>query len=228
MNQDQESFQYPCEDIFIRKNSSEKTWTDQNLEFEDLLTFKSTVQPFQLQQIMECFNISDVIDNQQAKSDYQIINGLKPKKALTREEQDLFKWIFLRIYEIQPFGFNSIPPSVWQRISFILKRPLNQLMILQENIQKSKIYYLPWSKEEDIHLYSIVRQLLFQQAQLIKTVKQQTKMDDNQQTTQTPSRQRHYKAAQTMQREVDQSFEPQHQQDSLDVIRKKFSSQSCS
>ncbi|KAM3147161.1 hypothetical protein pb186bvf_000877 [Paramecium bursaria] len=166
MNYDYEPFQFLSDMNFKRINPIQNTLIIQDLQFEDLYNFKTNFQSFQVQEIMQSFNIDDLIDDQQALLEFETIGELKQnKKKLSREEKNLFKWIFMKLYEIQPFSVDLIvfivftwqPSYIWHKISSLLNRPLDQLKQMRENIEKKTVHQFPWSDDEDLHLENIVK-----------------------------------------------------------------------
>ncbi|KAM3147151.1 hypothetical protein pb186bvf_000867 [Paramecium bursaria] len=131
--------------------------TYQQLDFEDLYYFKENLQPFQLQLIMESFNIKDIINNDQALKIYNSLVNVQQNRCLSSQEQSILNWLLMKLYAIKPFQLDYIPQHVWQKISQILRRPLSSLRKMRQRIQRFNLNKFPWVKEEDEILFNIVR-----------------------------------------------------------------------
>ncbi|KAM3147148.1 hypothetical protein pb186bvf_000864 [Paramecium bursaria] len=106
MKQGYGGYQNVSDKSIIRNNSSQNTSVVQNLQFEDLYNFKTTFQPFQVQEIIQSFNIGDLINDEQALNDFHIINELKKKKECPKKKR-----IYLNGYSLN-YTKSSLSASI--------------------------------------------------------------------------------------------------------------------
>ncbi|KAM3147163.1 hypothetical protein pb186bvf_000879 [Paramecium bursaria] len=158
------------------------TQNAQWLDFQDLYNFKGSFEQFQLEQIMQlvlqfqgsALTQNIFISDEQAFTIYHSLDYVPKKRKLSDQEQDLLKWLLIRLYATKPFQMDHI-------VILSVRRPLLSLKRMQQSIQKYNVNRFPWTQDEDQFLFNIVRaiSLKVRKCQVQSNGKTQVRSSDN-------------------------------------------------